>query len=59
MAKSAATLALAVLGLVFLGQGVGVIPGSFMTGDPTWAVIGGLLLAAAAGLALRNRGRGG
>ena len=30
-------------GLVFLGQGVGLIPGSFMTGRIEWAVIGGLM----------------
>jgi hypothetical protein len=27
-------------GLVWIGQGIGLIPGSFMTGDPFWAVIG-------------------
>ena len=34
---------LLLMGLVFLGQGVGLIPGSFMTGRGEWAVIGGLL----------------
>ena len=36
------------LGLVWIGQGVGLIRGSFMTGDPKWAVIGAVLLVAAA-----------
>jgi hypothetical protein len=27
-------------GLVWFGQGVGLIPGSFMTGNSTWAWIG-------------------
>ncbi len=36
------------MGLVWIGQGVGLIGGSFMSGDPTWAVIGGVLAAFAA-----------
>ena len=32
-----------VIGGVFAGQGANLIPGSFMTGDPTWLVIGVLL----------------
>ena len=30
-----------VVGLIWLGQGVGLIGGSFMTGHAVWAVIGG------------------
>jgi hypothetical protein len=41
---------LAVTGGTFLGQGLGYIPGSFMTGDPFWAVVGVVLLVAAAAL---------
>ena len=37
-----------VVGLVWMGQGVGLIGGSFMTGDPMWAVIGGIVSAIAA-----------
>jgi hypothetical protein len=33
------------VGLVFSGQGVGLIPGSFMTGRTEWAAIGGTLAA--------------
>lgn len=29
-----------VVGGVWIGQGLGVIPGSFMTGDKKWFVIG-------------------
>jgi hypothetical protein len=36
---------LVLAGLVWLGQGVGLIGGSFMSGDPTWAVIGVLVAA--------------
>ena len=34
-------------GVVFFFQGVGVIPGSFMTGRSEWAVIGAALVAGA------------
>ena len=33
--------AFVVVGLIWLGQGVGLIGGSFMTGEAVWAVIGG------------------
>jgi len=39
-----------VLGLTggtFVGQGLGYIPGSFMTGDAFWALVGAVLLVAA------------
>jgi hypothetical protein len=38
------------MGVVWTGQGLGYIEGSFMTGSTTWAVIGPIF--AAAGLAL-------
>jgi LPXTG-motif cell wall-anchored protein len=37
-------------GLVFFLQGVNILPGSVMTGDPKWAVIGGIMLVLGAGL---------
>ena len=46
-------IALNVLGVLFLLmgcvwflQGINIIPGSFMTGQPKWAVYGGLLALA-------------
>ncbi len=42
---------LALVGFVWLGQGVGLIPGSFMTGQAFWAVMGVVFLAAAFWLA--------
>ena len=39
-------------GVVFFFQGVGVIPGSFMTGRSEWAVIGAALVAGAIALLL-------
>ena len=37
-------------GVVFFFQGVGVIPGSFMTGRSEWAIIGAGLVAGAGAL---------
>lgn len=31
---------LVLVGLVWLLQGIGILPGSFMTGQPRWAVYG-------------------
>jgi hypothetical protein len=31
---------LIIAGLIWIGQGIGIIPGSFMTGDIKWAIIG-------------------
>ena len=39
-------------GLVFFLQGINILPGSFMTGDPQWAVNGGIMMAAALGIVL-------
>jgi hypothetical protein len=41
---------LSLAGAVFFLQGINILPGSFMTGDPQWAVIGALLVIAGAGL---------
>jgi len=35
------------IGFVWVGQGIGLIGGSFMTGEAVWAVIGGLAIALA------------
>jgi hypothetical protein len=46
------------VGCVWFLQGINVIPGSFMTGQTKWAVIGGLLLVAGIGLLISaNRRR--
>jgi len=46
------------VGAVFAGQGLGYIPGSFMTGDIRWFWIGGAMVVAAlallAGIFLRR-----
>lgn len=47
---------LTLIGLVWLGQGVGLIQGSFMTGQAQWALIGIICLIIGVGLLyLTNR----
>ena len=48
------------LGLVWLGQGLGYIGGSFMSGSQVWATIGTLLLVVAVAIVVLEacRGRG-
>jgi len=43
------------VGLIWTLQGLGVLPGSFMSGDSTWAVAGLALIAAATTYALWPR----
>ena len=33
-----------VVGGIWIGQGIGLIGGSFMTGEPIWAVIGAVVV---------------
>jgi uncharacterized membrane protein len=40
MVRTVVGVLLVLVGAVWFGQGVGVIGGSFMTGDVLWAVIG-------------------
>lgn len=45
-------------GGIFFLQGINILPGSFMTGDPQWAVNGGVMIVIAVGLLLwANRRR--
>ena len=39
-------------GGTFFLQGINILPGSFMTGDPQWAVNGGIIIAIGLGLML-------
>ncbi len=48
---------LALVGAVWLGQGIGLIGGSFMTGAPVWAVIGAALLVLALVIVIVERRR--
>lgn len=49
---------LVLVGGVWLFQGVGVIGGSFMTGEPLWVVIGGVVALGGAWLLVTNLQRG-
>jgi hypothetical protein len=44
-------------GLVFFLQGVNILPGSYMTGDPQWAINGALMMVVSGGLIWFIRGR--
>ncbi|MEW6240806.1 MAG: hypothetical protein AB1564_08370 [Chloroflexota bacterium] len=41
---------LVLAGAVWFLQGITLLPGSFMTGDPQWAVNGGVVMLIGAGL---------
>ena len=46
---------LVTLGVIWLLQGVGVLPGSFMTGQLKWAAYGALSIAVGVALLVWNR----
>jgi LPXTG-motif cell wall-anchored protein len=52
MKKIAMILAvlIALIGIVWFGQGIGVIHGSVMTDDSKWAIIGAIMIVVAAGI---------
>ena len=41
----------ALVGAIFIGQGLGFIGGSGMTGQPFWAAVGAVMIVGAAGFA--------
>lgn len=45
----------ALVGLVWLGQGLGLIGGSVMSNDPKWAWIGGAMVLGAVAMVVRAR----
>ena len=48
---------LMIVGVIWILQGVNILPGSFMTGHVIWAVYGGLAAAAGIGLLALSRRR--
>ena len=46
---------LVAFGVIWFFQGIGVLPGSFMSGQPKWAVIGSITALVGAGLVLAGR----
>ena len=59
-ARVAIAAIVALLGAIWFGQGIGLLPGGFMAGSPVWAVIGAALVALGVLLlvAERRRARG-
>jgi len=49
----------ALVGVVWIGQGAGIIGGSMMTGSPFWALAGAVLLVIAAVVVVLERRRPG
>ncbi len=43
---------MALVGAVWLLQGVGILPGSFMTGQAFWAVVGAVMIVVGGSLVL-------
>ena len=56
-ARLAIAALLALVGVVWIGQGLGFIGGSFMSGSPIWAIVGAVLIALAAVLVVVERRR--
>ena len=48
-------IALIAVGGIWFFQGIGVLPGSFMSGQTKWAVIGGITAAVGVGLVILAR----
>ena len=53
-----AGVCLILAGGVWFLQGINVLPGSFMTGDVKWAVIGGVCVVAGIGCLIAAKRRG-
>ncbi len=47
----------ALVGVVWIGQGIGAIGGSAMSGSPFWAVVGAVLIAVAVVILVLERRR--
>lgn len=50
-------LVLVAIGLVWLGQGIGLVGGSAMSGSAFWAVVGALFVLAAGAILVLERRR--
>jgi hypothetical protein len=46
---------LVLVGLLFIGQGLGYIPGSVMTGQPVYALVGAALVVVGGAIAWKAR----
>jgi uncharacterized membrane protein len=55
--RLAIAIVLLAVGLLWVGQGLNLLGGSTMSGQPFWAVVGVALVVVAAGVAWTARGR--
>lgn len=55
MPRLVVSLFLSLVGLVWIGQGVGLIGGSVMSGNLFWAAVGLVLIGAAVAIAVHER----
>jgi hypothetical protein len=53
--RLAVALVLLLVGLVWIGQGIGLLGGSVMSSHTIWAIVGGVLVLVAAGIAWTAR----
>lgn len=44
------SIVLILAGSTFFLQGINILPGSYMTGDPKWAITGGIMTVVGIGL---------
>jgi hypothetical protein len=58
MIKAVVGALVALLGLLFAGQGLNLVPGSFMTGDRTWFWVGLVLVVIGVVLVVAGLRRG-
>jgi hypothetical protein len=59
IAATALGVVLLLFGLVWFLQGIGVLPGSFMSGQARWAINGGIAFVVGLALLVAARGRSG
>ena len=50
IAVSIISILIFLAGLTFFLQGINVLPGSYMTGDPQWAINGAIMMVVSGGL---------
>jgi hypothetical protein len=58
MTRVVVGVVLALVGLLFAGQGLNLVPGSFMTGDRTWFWVGLVLVVVGVALVVTGLRRG-
>jgi hypothetical protein len=58
MTRVVVGVVLALVGLLFAGQGLNLVPGSFMTGDRTWFWVGLVLVVVGVVLVVTGLRRG-